>query len=177
MRIVGGAFRGRTLFGFDGSDIRPTADRVRENLFNIIGPRIIGASFLDAFCGTGAIGIEALSRGAAEVAFLDCADKSAALAEKNFKKLGIAARVTRTDTLRFLSRTEDKFDIIFIDPPYASDLGARSLEIVGERGLLEIGGFAVYEHEQPFTGEIIGLTAYDERKYGRVYLTFFKENK
>lgn len=173
MRVVGGIYRGRKLVGFDGCDIRPTADRVKENLFNIIGGGVVGKRFLDAFCGTGAMGIEALSRGAAEAVFLDNSEKSAALAEKNFSKLGISARVTRADTIGYLKRTENKFDIIFIDPPYASDFGVKALEVIGSRGLLGESGFAVFEHEEPFCGEIESLSVYDERKYGRVYLTFF----
>ena len=158
MRIIGGKFRSRKLAAVDGTKIRPTADRTRESLFNIL--RIpAGARFLDAFCGSGAVGIEAISRGA-ESAFL--------------ARLGIAAKVLRCRAEDFLARTQEKFDVIFLDPPYASESGKRALEIIGERGLLAEGGVAVYEHEEPFAGEIPFLAVSDERRYGRAVLTFFK---
>lgn len=172
MRIIGGKFRSRKLAAVDGTKIRPTADRTRESLFNIL--RIsAGARFLDAFCGSGAVGIEAISRGA-ESAFLDCDEKSAKVAEENFARLGIAAKVLRCRAEDFLARTQEKFDVIFLDPPYASESGKRALEIIGERGLLAEGGVAVYEHEEPFAGEIPFLAVSDERRYGRAVLTFFK---
>lgn len=175
MRVVGGLYRGRKLASFEGQEVRPTADRVKENLFNIIGNRIIGAQFLDVFGGTGAIGIEALSRGAEKVTVLDFSEKSVALINKNFKNLNINQTAVKTDSLSFLKRG-GKYDIIFIDPPYASDLGVKSLQIIGENGLLEDNGFAIFEHEEPFVLQINGLTVFDERKYGRVYLTFFKRS-
>ena len=172
MRIIGGKFRSRKLAAVDGTKIRPTADRTRESLFNIL--RIpAGARFLDAFCGSGAVGIEAISRGA-ESAFLDCDEKSAKVAEENFARLGIAAKVLRCRAEDFLARTQEKFDVIFLDPPYASESGKRALEIIGERGLLAEGGVAVYEHEEPFAGESPFLAVSDERRYGRAVLTFFK---
>ncbi|PWM71603.1 MAG: 16S rRNA (guanine(966)-N(2))-methyltransferase RsmD [Bacillota bacterium] len=172
MRVIGGEFRSRKLVGFEGERVRPTADRTRESLFNILRIKP-NARFLDAFCGSGAVGIEAISRGA-ESTFLDCDEKSAKIAEENFARLGISAKVTRVRAEDFLARTEEKFDVIFLDPPYASDSGKKALEIIGARGVLAENGVAVYEHEEPFAGEISKLIAYDERRYGRAVLTFFK---
>lgn len=171
MRVIGGKYRSRKLVGFEGDDVRPTADRTRESLFNIL--RLApGAKFLDAFCGSGAVGIEAISRGAESV-FLDADPASARIAEENFGKLGIPAGVIRTRAEDYLMRTTERFDVIFLDPPYASDCGRKALAIIGERSLLKADGVAVFEHEEPFVGEICGLEKRDERKYGRAYLTFF----
>ena len=174
MRVVGGLYRGRKLVGFDGLDVRPTADRVKENLFNILSNRIIGVTFLDAFAGTGGMGIEALSRGAKDVTFVDFSDKSVGIIQKNLKNIGIDKKVIKCDSIAYLKKA-DAFDIIFIDPPYKGELGKKALEVIGERGLLSDNGVAVYEHEEPFEGAVKGLTVTDERKYGRVYLTFFKK--
>ncbi len=172
MRVIGGKFRSRKLVGFEGESIRPTADRTRESLFNIL--RIgEGVRFLDAFCGSGAVGIEAISRGATST-FLDCDGKSAAIAERNFALLGIDAKVRRTRAEDFLSATAEKYDVIFLDPPYASESGRRALEIIGERRILAENGVAVYEHEGTFAEEIPFLTRTDERRYGRAVLTFFR---
>ena len=174
MRIVGGKYKSRTLFEFKGDLIRPTADKVRESLFNILQNRIYGAEFLDLFCGTGAMGIEALSRGARCVAFNDKSRDSIALTKKNLQKLGVeeSYSISNLDAVTFLTSTANKFDIIYIDPPYASDFGLKALAVAS--GALKENGVIIYENEKPFAEEIIGLTKVDERKYGRVYLTFFK---
>ncbi len=173
MRVIGGQYRSRKLAEFGGQAIRPTADRTRESLFNIL--RLApGARFLDAFCGSGAVGIEAVSRGA-ECVFLDVSPESAKVAEKNFALLGIPAKVLRARAEDYLAHTEEKFDVIFLDPPYRSASGGAALEIIGKREVLKENGVAVFEHEEPFTGEIAGLQKKDERKYGRAYLTFFKK--
>lgn len=177
MRIVGGEFRGRTLVEFKGEDIRPTADKVRESLFNILQFKVYGCKFLDLFCGTGAMGIEALSRGAKEVAFNDASRNSLAVLNKNLSKLGIKSGISVTNQLaeNFLKGTKTTFDIIYIDPPYKSGLGIDALKV--SLGALEEDGVIVYEEEEPFSGNIEGLTVFDRRKYGRVHLTFFKKEE
>lgn len=176
MRVIGGIYRSRKLDAFEGESVRPTADRTRESLFNILQGKIVGARFLDAFCGTGAVGIEALSRGAAECVFLDTDKKSAQIAQGNFKKLGIEAKVLLTRAEDFLEKC-GVFDIVFLDPPYRSESGRAALEIIGRRALLKENGVAVFEHTEPFAGEIAGLCKIDERKYGKAYLTFFGRSK
>lgn len=173
MRIVGGKYRGRTLSDFSGRDIRPTADKVRESLFNIIQFSVQGCRFLDLFCGTGAMGIEALSRGAGYVAFNDNAKDSIKLLKNNLGKLKITDNyeISYTDALRFLESCTLKFDFIYIDPPYRSGLGVQAVEKAA--GILKEGGRIIFEDEKPFSGFLAGLTVTDERKYGRVYLTFF----
>lgn len=174
MRIVGGTYKSRVLLQFKGDDVRPTSDKVRESLFNILQNRIYGSDFLDLFSGTGAMGIEALSRGAKRVVFNDKARESVSLIKKNLEKLGVKEnfKVVNFDATTFLLGSGDKFDIVYIDPPYKSDFGEKALEVVGR--VLKENGIVVYENERPFAREVNGLVKYDERKYGRVYLTFFK---
>lgn len=176
MRIIGGKYRSRVLAEFPGSEVRPTADRVKESLFNILATNVYGARALDLFCGSGALGLECLSRGAKEVVFNDSAKESVALLEKNAKKLGVGgeAKIYRLDYLACLSALEGEFDLIFLDPPYRADYGLPALERIAKKGLLSEKGVAVYERDRPFGGTVGGLEAYDERKYGKTYLTFFR---
>lgn len=174
MRIVGGTYKSRVLLEFKGNAVRPTADKVRESLFNILQNRIYGSDFLDLFSGTGAMGIEAVSRGAKSVTFNDKSRESIELIKKNLEKLGISdgVKVVNFDAESLLSVSLDKFDIVYIDPPYKSDFGEKALKVASR--VLNRNGIVVYENEKPFSGEVDGLIKYDERKYGRVYLTFFK---
>ena len=120
MRIVGGKFKGRTLSEFKGKDVRPTSDQTRESLFNILQFRISGKSFLDLFCGTGAVGIEAYSRGASRVTLNDISRDSVKLAKENLARLKISdIEVVTSDALSFLKSGEEKYDYIFIDAHYA----------------------------------------------------------
>ena len=179
MRIIGGKFRSRVLAEFEGEDVRPTSDRVKESLFNILSLKLYGARVLDLFAGSGALGLESLSRGAKEVVFNDCAKASLAILKKNLTALKITpggeeAKLMNCDYLVCLEQAQGKFDIIFIDPPYRFDFGEKALQKISQRGLLTENGIAVYERDRPFEGEIDGLEKYDERKYGKTYLTFFR---
>lgn len=175
MRVISGKYRGLKLTPFEGDDIRPTADRVKESVFNILYGEIAGARVLDLFCGSGSLGIECLSRGAAEADFNDASPRSAAIARGNLAKLRGASGYTVTvgDYSAFLSRNKKQYDIIFIDPPYASESGRGALELIASTGALKEGGVAVYERDRAFEGEIEGLKKFDERRYGKTYVTFF----
>ncbi len=162
---------------FPGTEVRPTADRVKESLFNILALRITGARVLDLFCGSGALGLECLSRGAKEVVFNDFSKESVKLLEKNMKTLGIAKEEAKVFALDFsvcLDALKGEFDLIFLDPPYRLDYGAAALKKIAERRLLSTAGAAVYERDKPFAEKIEGLELYDERKYGKTYLSFFR---
>ena len=174
MRIVGGKYKGRVLCELKGNAIRPTADKVRESLFNILQNRIYGAKFLDLFCGTGAMGIEALSRGAKTVTFNDFARDSVAQLRKNLEKLKVDEdyKITNSDAISLL-KLGGEYDIIYIDPPYNSDLGLRAIGLV--KDALAVEGLAILEDEKAFDSKIDGLKVVDTRKYGRVHLTFFKK--
>ena len=179
MRIIGGKYRSRVLTEFPGEDVRPTSDRAKESLFNILSLKLYGARVLDLFSGSGALGIECLSRGAKEVVFNDLSKDSLAILKKNLATLkltvnGEEAKVVNSDYLVCLDRAQGQFDLILIDPPYRFDFGEKALEKIAQKGLLTENGIAVYERDRPFEGEVQGLEKYDERKYGKTYLTFFK---
>lgn len=177
MRIVGGLYRGRTLFTFEGQDIRPTPDKVRESIFNIIQHRVYGSSFLDVFSGTGAMGIEALSRGAKSVVLNDKDRQSIKLINKNVEKIGAkeGVKVTNLDGVQLLSSSLEKYDIIYLDPPYKTELGVQALSVCANA--LKDDGIVIFEDEKEFDGEIQGLEIFDKRKYGRVRLTFFRKGE
>ncbi len=178
MRIIGGKFRSRVLATFDGESVRPTADRVKESLFNILALRFHGARVLDLFSGTGALGLESLSRGAREVVFNDRSKDSVAILKKNLKTLkveeGKDAKVFNLDADVYLDCVKEPFDLIFIDPPYALDVGVKAVEKIAKKSLLAKGGVLVFERDKPFEGDVEGLEKYDERKYGKTILTFFR---
>ena len=119
MRVVAGEFKGRRLVAPRGSRTRPTADRVREALFSMLGD-VEGAEVLDLYAGSGALGIEALSRGAAGAVFVERDPKAVAAIERNLAAVGVEARVERTDAQRFLARASGPYDLVFCDPPYDS---------------------------------------------------------
>lgn len=173
MRIIGGKYRGRVLTSFKGKDIRPTSDRAKESLFNILAPEISGANVLDLFCGSGSIGLEALSRGADMVVFNDVSRESLEVLKKNLAMLNVTAKVYNLDYKALLNGLDITFDVIYIDPPYKSGYGREALELIAQRKLLNTGGVAVLESDKPFEGDIPALVRYDERKYGIAYLTFF----
>lgn len=177
MRIISGKYRGMKLSQFSGEEIRPTADRVKESLFNILAGKVSGARVLDLFCGSGNLGIECLSRGAESVHFNDISAESIAVLNKNLLKLKAENfKITNLDYSACLSRAaiQGPFDLIFIDPPYRLEIGRRALEDIAKYKLLSDEGVAVYERDKSFQGEIPGLKQFDERKYGKTYLTFFK---
>jgi 16S rRNA (guanine966-N2)-methyltransferase len=119
LRVVAGQFKGRRLQAPRGTRTRPTADRVREALFSMLGD-VTGARVLDLYAGSGALGIEALSRGAASAVFVERDPKAAAAIERNLAAVGVEAVVVRQDSLRYLARADGPFELVFCDPPYDS---------------------------------------------------------
>ena len=178
MRIIGGKHRSRVLTEFAGEDVRPTSDRAREALFNILSFTVRGARVLDLFAGSGALGLESLSRGAKEAVFNDASKASIAILKKNITTLKEEnVRIYNYDFSVCLDAVQGQFDIVFIDPPYKQEYGAQALKKIAERGLLTESGVAVYERDRPFDGEVTGLKKYDERRYGKAYFTFFCRDK
>lgn len=179
MRIIGGKFRGRVLAEFKGNDVRPTSDRAKESLFNILALNVREARALDLFSGSGALGLECLSRGAKEVVFNDLSKDSVAILKKNLAALKLTAsdevKIYNYDYAACLETLRGEFDLIFIDPPYKFDYGVPAMEKIVKRGLLSEDGIIVYERDRAFEGEVKGLEKYDERKYGKAYLTFFRK--
>ena len=172
MRIISGKYKGRVLAEFKGENIRPTADRVKESLFNIIFSSVSGARVLDMFCGSGNLGLECLSRGAEFVHFNDISKDSIAVLKKNLTRIEGNYKITNCDYSCCMNEG-DIYDLIFIDPPYASDAGIKALKKIANH--LSGDGIAVYERDRSFEGEIEGLEKYDERKYGKTVLSFFKK--
>jgi len=160
MRVIAGTYKSRILKGLKGLPLRPTSDRLRETLFNVLAPNIAGSRFVDLFAGTGAIGIEALSRGAAEVIFIENHAPAATLIRRNLESLGINTGVTvlAVDALRGLAMLAARinsgspaFHHIFLDPPYAAAQDySRVLEFLGTADLLAPGGIVVAEHRRNF---------------------------
>lgn len=148
LRICGGKDRGRVLKSLKGDLTRPTSGRVREALFSVLGDRIEGARFLEPFGGSGAVSLEAVSRGAAQATIIEQAREAQRVIGENIKLLGYeqAVRLLSGDALRILERLEGPFDIAFLDPPYGKGLGIKSLEILVERGLMEADGRIFFEH-------------------------------
>jgi len=176
MRVIAGKYRGAVLNEFKGNDIRPTADRTKEAVFNILQSDIEGSVCLDLFCGTGNLGIEALSRGAKEVVFTDCARVSVEITKQNLLKVKEKAEVLCVDAINYLCRTNKRFDIIFIDPPYADDISERAVKTIFERKLLTENGIIVFERDKPFV-PFAGATVFKQRKYGKAVVSFIREEK
>ncbi len=130
MRVVAGEFRGRRLAAPRGRRTRPTADRVREALFSMLGD-LAGARVLDLYAGSGALGIEALSRGAGSAVFVERDPRAAAVIERNLAELGLEQRVVTDEALRYLARAKSSFDLVFCDPPY--DSAPRNAGTLAER--------------------------------------------
>ena len=147
MRVISGTARGRRLKELQGMETRPTTDKVKESLFNIIQFEIEGRRGLDLFGGPGQLGIEALSRGAAHCTFVDQRREAAALIRENLKTTNLSqlSRVVQGDSLSFLSSCREKFDVLFLDPPYHTDLMDRALELVTKIDILSEHGIIVCE--------------------------------
>jgi len=179
VRVIAGALKGRTLKAPSWDGLRPTSDRLRETLFNVIAPRIVGARVLDVYAGTGAIGIEALSRGARHVTFVEKAGQAVDILRQNLKatRLEAGAQVERADVFRYLEQTpREPFDLIYIAPPQYQGLWLKTLQAVDDRpAWLASGGQVVVqifpkEYVEP---NLRTLTLIDERRYGSVMLLFY----
>lgn len=180
MRVITGKARGVQLKTPDGMTTRPTTDRVKEALFSIIQFDIPTAQVLDLFGGTGQLGIEALSRGAKSAVFVDAGEPACRLIRENLKrtKLESDARIVRADYLDYLKRCKEKYDIIFLDPPYAEVFLENALKCITEIDILQTGGIIVTERpvgkELPW--EFEGFTRSKDYKYGHTVLTIYRRN-
>lgn len=178
MRVIGGKYRGRRLKTVEGLAVRPTSDRLRETLFNILAPQIKGSRFLDLCAGSGAVGIEALSRGASHVTFVDQSRRACSAIQVNLDTIGITneATIINKDDVSALKQLTGKFDIIFFDPPYESDVYDRVLGELGESDLLAEEAVVVVEHRAKHTPEQTygRLEIFRTVKQGDSSLTFFQ---
>lgn len=183
MRIISGDCRGRKLVQLQGRDIRPTSDRIREALFNILGPSIQGQRVLDLFAGTGAFGLEALSRGADTAIFLDTAPNSCKVIKENIALCGMTdrARLIQHDIVNHplpSSLARSPFDLIFMDPPY--DKGYVEITLAKDRflDLLAPGGIVIIEqsHRESLANPMNGLDIYRQKKYSKTFISFLRQS-
>ncbi|MCI8352477.1 MAG: 16S rRNA (guanine(966)-N(2))-methyltransferase RsmD [Clostridia bacterium] len=179
MRVISGTARGTNLETLEGNNTRPTLDRVKEALFNIIQCDIVDAKVLDLFAGSGALGIEALSRGAKTCIMCDKSYEAIQIINKNIKKTHLEgkAKVIKNDYKKALELLQgQKFDVIFIDPPYALDIAVNSIKAIIEFNLLADDGIIILEtdNEKRELENLnkVNVNVYDLRKYGRVNLIF-----
>ena len=181
MRIISGSRKGRKLVDWEDAGIRPMRDFVRSALYNIISDLVPDARFLDLFAGTGSVGLEALSRGARECAFVDSSPEACAIVRRNLDRLGLIpkAQVIQADYqdgIARLARRGRRFDLVFVGPPYGRGLAARALALLGEGEIVAKGAIVateVYKKEElaPAYG---GLTRIDSRTYGDNTLHFYE---
>lgn len=185
MRIIAGLFRSRQLKGKPPAGIRPTSDKLRETLFNVLGPRVTDSTFLDGFAGMGGVGLEAISRGAHLVCFVDQSRKACAIIRENLESLDVKSgfRVIEADlpkTLDLFEREGTSFDIVFLDPPYEREaLYSESLSAFGTGPLLNEGGVLVMEHSKRVDlDEIAGrLMRYRVLTQGDSTLSFYRAGR
>ena len=178
MRVIAGKYKGRALFSPKDESVRPTTDRIKENVFNLIQGRIAGASFLDLFGGSGAMSIEALSRGAREAVISDPSRDSVALIKKNFAKVGVGKEGQILELPYDLAAKRlvgKRFDLIYLDPPYRAPYYEDILARISDCDLLAEDGVLLFEHatERPFP-EAKGYVIFDSRKYGSVTLELLR---
>jgi 16S rRNA (guanine966-N2)-methyltransferase len=180
LRIITGKYKGN-LVAFQAGHIRPTTDRVKESLFNIIMNQIDGARVLDLFAGTGSLGLEALSRGAREVIFVEQHKKSVEIIRKNIQKLKVIepTQIIQKDVLSYLKQYNgEPFDIIFCDPPFTEEMAdevmmtATLSKVFGENTIMTIES----GRREKINSEYPPLVRYDYREFGDKYLSFYRKN-
>ena len=180
MRVVAGSARGRRLKELQGMDTRPTTDKVKESLYNIIQFEIPDRKVLDLFGGTGQLGIEALSRGAKAATFVDASDAACRLIRENLRRTRFEqeGRVVKSDYLSYLTRCKETYQIIFLDPPYAEVFLENALKCITEIDILQSGGIIVAERplgkELPW--DFQGFTRSKDYKYGNTLLTLYRKD-
>lgn len=177
MRIISGKKKGKRLVEFAGGDIRPITDMAKAALFNILFDSITDAEFLDLYAGTGSVGIEAISRGAAHCVFIDSSRESARIISKNLEITGFSnqAKVIISECRAALSRLKGRFHFIFMDPPFFDEIDTEVFKIIEEKNMLIEGGALILKHFEkvvpPDCFEKIKLR--DTRRYGNSMLTFY----
>ncbi len=178
MRIISGQARGLKLISPEGLATRPTTDRVKESMFNIISPYIPADNVLDLFSGSGALGLEALSRGSKQAVFVECDRSAQKILKQNLEKSRLVERaeVFSGDAFTYLSQTNKRFDVIFLDPPYNQGILTRAVEEIAKKSVLAPGGIIVCEGE--VGGEVppsVDFKIIKNAKYGKtmVYILGF----
>ena len=181
MRVISGKAKGRRLVAPKGGAIRPTADRIKESLFNILPRDFSGMKILELFAGTGNVSIEALSRGAESALLVDASERSARIIRENLRRLELTDRAQMwvmpvRRALNAVGRQGQKFDVIFLDPPYDQKLVGRSLELIASVDPVYPTGVVVAEHSvrETLKTSYGSLSLNDQRRYGDTLLSFFR---
>jgi 16S rRNA (guanine(966)-N(2))-methyltransferase RsmD len=180
LRIISGKFKGKKLTSFKGQRIRPTSDRVREAIFDILTIGWEGKDVLDFFAGTGGLGIETLSRGARRVLFVENHPQSVVVLEKNISAVKLSgscelAKLSVGEGIEFIKRKRRKFDVAFLDPPYGKGLADSTLHLIADSGIIKENGIVIAEHhyKETLLDHYQGLRKSDQRKYGSTGVSFF----
>lgn len=181
MRVISGKVRGLKLNAPKNDDVRPTTDRVKESLFNMINSYMMESDILDLFAGTGSLGIECLSRGANKCVFVDSSKDSIAIVKSNVKKARVENEsvILNSDfksAIKSLSLKNQQFDVIFMDPPYYKNMFSDALTAVDSNNLLKEDGIIIVEHDtkDKFPDSIGRLYKSRDKKYGNTTITFYK---
>lgn len=179
LRIIAGEFKGKKLYSVRGKTIRPTADRTRESMFNILSHQVPGAMVLDLFAGTGALGIEALSRGAESAVFVDNSRESLSVIRRNVESCALDDRTNIIKwniekNLNCLKAVKTGFDLVFIDPPYHRNLLKPTLFNIDQSNALKNGSCIVVEHAflEPIPTDLLAFELTDQRRYGKTLVSF-----
>ncbi len=182
MRVITGMYKGRILRTVKDLSVRPATDRVKKTIFDMLTNRMVleGASVLDLFAGSGSLGIEALSRGAAHVTFVETNADALGFIEQNIAMLGCenTTEILCQDAMQFLRRSQDEYDLIFADPPYAYDETSTIPSVIFQDRILKRHGYLLIEHASKL--EFLTTPQYDvgpSRKFGRTHVTFFQHRR
>ena len=177
MRVITGSARGRKLKTLEGTDLRPTTDKVKESMFNILQFCIEGRRVLDLFAGSGQLGIEALSRGAERATFVDASKNAVAVVKQNLQTVGLAdnARVVCTDSISFLRTADQQYDIAFLDPPYGNGLLIKAMALLPE--VMSEYGIVVCEHpsDEHLPDSFGGFELQKHYRFGKITLTVYRK--
>lgn len=180
MRVTAGTLKNRKIKSREGRETRPTLERIKEAIFSIIGDKVVDAKFLDLYSGTGNIAIEALSRGAKRAVMIEQDKEALRIIIDNIDTLGLTnvSRAYKNDVSRaieILGRKNEKFDIIFLDPPYKENISISTIGKVSENNILAEGGIIISEHSiyEKMPEKIGNFVKYDERNYNKKIVTFY----
>jgi len=176
MRVTGGTYKGRMIKTIQGLSTRPTTDKIRQSIFNILMNDIVNTSVLDIFAGFGALGIEALSRGAAEAFFIESGHKQVEIIKVNLETLDLKAEIMESDyskACRDLQKSGKIFDLIFADPPYEKIIPAEVIETVMQYNLLKNGGLFIIEHKSGQVVKSDHVELLKKRKFGQTEVSFY----
>ena len=178
MRIIAGRFKGRKLVSFQAGHLRPTTDRVKESLFGKLAGVVSGARVLDLFSGTGNLGLEALSRGAKEVVFVEKSEKSLQILSKNIALLGVGdeTQIVKGDVFRFIKKWSDaSFNLILVDPPFTQKIAHKVMVSLSQSQMLNAGGMVVVEssYQERIDDQYPSFNLLERRQFGDKRVSFF----